>query len=502
MRPRSPRAASRALAVSLCLAALSAGAASLTRQPYLQSVSRTSGLVAFRTDTSCPAQVRFGAGDLAQMANASSVPGTRHLVTLTGLAPATEYSYVVEACGAALTQARSFRTAPAPGTRSVHFTAMGDMGMGNADQIAVANGTLRVRPELVLTVGDNAYSSGTESEWHSRFFAPMAGLLSQVPIFPSAGNHDYQTAQAQPYIDNLYLPSNNRHRSERYYSFDWGHVHFAAIDSSCAIGAGPQAVCGLAEQKTWLQQDLAQSQAFWKVVYFHHAPYTSGSHGSQLAIRRELGPLFEAHGVDLVLAGHDHDYERSYPLRAGSVVPAGSGGAVVYLVVGNGGASLRPFSSSQPSWSAFRNDTAKGFLDVSVNEGVLLGRMLRPDGSAVDSFSITKPLPPLAPPLALTVAVEGERGPLPVGDPSPTDPGGTPPQEQLLPPAEEAPVDALAPGVGCASSNPAGLAFALAGLLVSGLLLRRRGRITCPASSRRASTPPGSGRRSGAPRAP
>jgi uncharacterized protein (TIGR03382 family) len=231
-----------------------------------------------------------------------------------------------------------------------------------------------------------------------------------VPLFASLGNHEYVTNQGQPYIDNLYLPSNNPQNSERYYSFDWGHVHFVALDSNCAIGLASADRCGLAAQKTWLEKDLAATTQPWKIVFFHHPPWSSGEHGSQLTMRRNFAPIFEKYGVDLVLTGHDHNYERSKPMEGDAVAPAGEG--IPYLVVGGGGASLRPFATSKPDWSVIRDDQAHGFLDVKVVEGTLTANLVETDGKVLDSFTLKKDLPPLeqSPAGTLAVTVEGERG--------------------------------------------------------------------------------------------
>jgi acid phosphatase type 7 len=398
------------LAAALTLTAGAAHAAALTRAPYLQRVGPDTAMVAFRLDANCAAEVRYGTqGSTDQLAR-SADSGRIHAVTLTGLAPGAEYTYVVDACGSR-TAPKRFRTAPVPGTRSVHFAAVGDFGTGGSQQKAVFASMLTRRPELLVALGDNAYSSGTEAEIQNNLFVPMAAVLSEVPFFPVAGNHEYVTNQAQPYLDNFYLPDDSS-GTERYYSFDWGHVHFVGLDSNCAIGLASKDRCTLAAQKAWLEKDLAASQADWKVVYFHHPPWSSGSHGSQLLMRREFAPLFERYGVDLVLTGHDHNYERSHSMAGDSVAASGKRG-IPYLVVGGGGASLRTFPSSKPSWSAVRNNTDYGFLDVEVVEGTLSAKLVTPSGTVVDSFTLTKELAPREPPQTppgLRVIVEGQRG--------------------------------------------------------------------------------------------
>jgi acid phosphatase type 7 len=405
----------------------------LPRLPYLQSVGPTSALVAFRSGVSCTPYVRFGPGsDLSRTALASAA-GWRHAVKLENLSPGQLYSYVVEACGST-TGVRQFRTASGMGTSRVHFTTMGDFGTGGNLQEKVlarmAQGSNA--GELILALGDNAYSSGTEQEFQDRMFKPMAALLRRVPLFGSLGNHEYVTDQGQPYLDNLYLPANNPAGSERYYSFDWGPVHFVALDSNCAIGLASPDRCTLAAQKSWVKQDLAATSRPWKVVFFHHPPWSSGEHGSQLTMRREFAPLFEQYGVDLVLTGHDHNYERSKPMKGDAVAASGTKG-IPYVVVGSGGATLRAFQGSQPSWTAYRNNTDAGFLSVVVEGGTLSAQFINPSGSVRDSFSLTKTVP-TASAFLVPSATSVETPPGPVDDPN--HPPASLRFEQELPPAD------------------------------------------------------------------
>jgi hypothetical protein len=154
------------------------------------------------------------------------------------------------------------------------------------------------------------------------------------------------------------------------------------------------------------------------VVYFHHPPWSSGVHGSQLTMRREFGPLFEQYKVDLVLTGHDHNYERSRLMKGDGVAASGAGG-VTYVVVGSGGASLRIFPSSQPSWTAYRNNTDMGYLDVKVSGGTLTGRFYNTGGTIKDTFTVTKMLPAALPgePVGVSAAAL-ETAPGPVDDPA------------------------------------------------------------------------------------
>ncbi|WP_225410207.1 metallophosphoesterase [Stigmatella hybrida] len=405
----------------------------LPRLPYLQSVGPTSALVAFRSGVSCTPYVRFGLGsDLSRTATATAA-GWRHAVKLENLSPGQTYSYVVEACGST-TGVRQFRTASGAGTSRVHFTTMGDFGTGGSLQAKVLERMAQGSNagELILALGDNAYSSGTEQEFQDRMFKPMAALLRRVPLFATPGNHEYVTDQGQPYLDNLYMPANNPAGSERYYSFDWGPVHFVSLDSNCAIGLASSDRCTLAAQKNWVKLDLAATSRPWKVVFFHHPPWSSGEHGSQLAMRREFAPIFEQYGVDLVLTGHDHNYERSKAMKGDAVAASGVKG-VPYVVVGSGGATLRTFPGSQPSWTAYRNNTDAGYLSVVVEGGTLSAQFINPTGTVRDSFSLTKTVPATSA-FLVSPASSVETPPGPVDDPNHPPASLRFPQE--LPPAD------------------------------------------------------------------
>ncbi|MFY0579952.1 metallophosphoesterase [Cystobacter fuscus] len=473
--------------VAFLLVAGVADAARLTRGPYLQSVMQDSGLVVFQTDTACAAQVRYGPGGVLTLTAASNSTVRQHSILLSGLQPATEYSYVIEGCGVSSGEPRSFRTASGPQAREVRFAVLGDFGIEGSAQAAVARSLQARRPELVVTVGDNIYESGTDAEFESNFLRPLASLLAEVPFFPSLGNHEYVTNQGQPYLDNLYLPANNPRGTERYYSFDWGSVHFVALDSSCLRGSATADRCTADEQLKWLEQDLAASRAHWKVVCLHHPLWSSGKYGSFVPLRQRLAPILEAGGVDLVFSGHEHDYERSRPMKGDAEVQPGTAGGITYVVVGSGGASLRPFTKAKPAWSVVRDAENNGFLEVSVQGMRLHAQLVTPSGKEVDSFALSKPLPPDAAQEPGDAGSADEGGP-PAVTPPPERPGAV-----IESPAsarqDEPSLDA---GVKCSASGSTVLLGPLSGLLLA--LIRRRprhrGRLTRPAAASLAHTPP------------
>jgi acid phosphatase type 7 len=461
------RKASWILPSLVCALSSMASAATLARAPYVQSVTQGTAVIAFRLDVSCAAAVQLTPPGGTPRSYPSSEAGTSHAVTLTELAAGVRYAYQVQACGQPLGSAMSFQTAPPPDRRPTHLAVLGDMGVGSSNQAQVVQQILGDRPEALLTVGDNAYSSGTAAEFESRFFQPMSGLLSQVALFPALGNHEYTTSDAQPYLEAFTLPTNNPQRSERYYSFNWGQVHVAVLDSSCAVGYSSS--CTLEAQRAWLQADLAESRADWKLVVFHHPTYSSGEHGSQLTLRRSWGPVLEAGGVDLVLTGHDHNYERSRPMK-NEVPVAAAPGSPTYLVVGNGGAVLRPFATAVPPWSAYRNATDYGYLDLRIEGGTLKGEMRTAAGQVADSFALTKTLPPLTSNPPVTGGAD------PQTPTTPLDPSSLEPSIPSSP--DGSIIDGSGDNVGCgiAPANGVGHALWLLALLGSWILSNQRRR--------------------------
>ncbi len=407
-----------ALVASL-FAAGAASAAKAVNRPYLQSVTPSSAVVVFRADQACPAEVRFAptAGGTEQVA-ASTKSQAQHEVKLEGLQPATEYRYTVQACGSPLEPEHTFRTAPAPGTTDVHFAAIGDFGKGTAEQTATANQILAHDPEVIVTVGDNIYSDGTDAEFTSNFLRPMGALFAEVPLYPAFGNHDYAADDLATSLKNFVVPTNNPIGTERYYSVDWGNVHFVMLDSICLIGDADSSECDVKQQLAWLDSDLKATNAHWKVIMLHNVLFSSAKYGARPEevgpMREMLLPIFEANGVDLVLSGDDHVYERSKPMSGTAAAPAGTRG-ITYVVTGHG-AEGRNWAMNQQAWSAYRNNTDVGFLDVKTQGGTLTARMIGADGKTYDTFTIEKPLPPgAATPVKLTsTAVEPSSGKAPL----------------------------------------------------------------------------------------
>ncbi|MFK7908111.1 MAG: metallophosphoesterase [Chitinophagales bacterium] len=215
------------------------------------------------------------------------------------------------------------------------FAVIGDYGVGDEQEEKVADLVKSWNPDFILTVGDNNYPNGTAStiddnigKYYSDFIAPYQGAYgegaSENKFFPVAGNHDYYTEGAAPFYDYFQLPNN-----ERYYDFVKGDVHFFGLNSNFQE---PDGITSTSLQAQWLQEKLTQSTAKWKIVYLHHPPYSSGSHGST----HDLQWDFAEWGATAVIAGHDHHYERSHV------------DGVLYFVNGTGGRYLYNFGAPNP----------------------------------------------------------------------------------------------------------------------------------------------------------
>lgn len=411
----------------------------LVRGSYLQSCTSTSIIVRWRTDWPTNSVVRYGSNAPGAFAVTNHVRTSEHAVSLTGLTPDTWYSYSFgsdwdsfEPVGGTV-----FRTAPT-NTRPVNVWVIGDFGTTGEEQAAVRDSFLDYgnpdATDLWLMLGDNAYESGTDDEYQAAVFNIYDTILPNKPVWPTIGNHDAALPDAAgrfAYLDIFDLPVNGEaggvaSGTERYYSFDYANVHFVSLDSQTSDRATNGAML------TWLREDLAATERDWIVAYWHHPPYSSGTHFSDteremVEMRERALPILEAHGADLVLTGHSHVYERSYLINGhygktntfqaamkidGSLgrdddggpyrKPAGGLGAnrgTVYAVCGcsgQGGAGHPFFYGQQPSM--VRSLGGFGSMLLQFDRLRLDVKFLRPDGTFDDYFSIDKSDPGLVRP--------------------------------------------------------------------------------------------------------
>jgi hypothetical protein len=250
----------------------------------------------------------------------------------------------------------------------LRLAVLGDVGTGDANEwhtagLVAESGAHDPFDGLVL-LGDNAYPDGDPELLEETVFEPFAPVLaSGAELLPVLGNHDVQDGHGDAHAAALGMPA-------RWYAHDFGELLLVALDSTQPRNES---------QLAWLDQTLAAAIEPWIVVALHHPPYSAGSHGSDLSVRRVLSGIFEQYGVDLVLAGHDHDYQRSVPING-----------VTYVVSG-GAAKLRPNGEA--------DFTAASFSTLHYTELALYGdrlelRAINEDGvfDMVDLSSTQDPL--------------------------------------------------------------------------------------------------------------
>jgi hypothetical protein len=443
--------------LSFNLELIGSSAGTVTRGPYLQLAAPTGMVVRWRTNVASDARVRYGPapGSLTGVADAAAI-GTEHEVHLGGLLPDTRYYYSIGTPAGPLAGGDAdhfFVTPPAPGTaKPTRIWVIGDAGTASASQVAVRDAYLAYGggrlTDLWLMLGDNAYPNGTDAEYQAGIFDIYPMLLRQAPLWPSYGNHDAissdSATQSGPYYGMLSLPTQGEaggvaSGTEAYYSFDYGNIHFIVLDSSESDRSpnGPML--------TWLQADLVANDKTWTIAYWHHPPYSKGNHNSDtdtelIQMRQNALPILEAGGVDLVLGGHSHAYERSFLLDGhygssstltsamkkdgGSGRENGSGpyrkpspGPVphegtVYAVAGSSG-QIGGGALNHPAMFISLNVLGSMVIDVDGNR--LDATFIDQTGAVRDYFTMIKgvepgePTPPAAPGCLTATAASGGR---------------------------------------------------------------------------------------------
>ena len=403
------------------------------RGPYLQLATPTNIIVRWRTDLPTQSRVRYGSG-VDQLNNRvdDHTMTTEHELTVPNLTPETKYFYSVGVMSEAMAGGDTncfFITPPIPGPgKPTRVWVIGDSG--TADSIARSvrdayfNYTSNRYTDVWLMLGDNAYVYGADYEYQAAVFDMYHDLLRQTVLWPALGNHDtgqnYNFINTYPYFSMFNLPTNAEaggapSGTEHFFSFDHANSHFICLDSMTADRStnGPMA--------NWLRLDLAATKQLWKIAYWHHPPYSKGSHDSDadielIEMRQNICPILEQGGVDLVMSGHSHTYERSFlldghygystTLTSNMVLNTGSGretgpagpytkwssGApghqgTVYVVCGVSGTDSGGWLNHPAMY--FSTD-GYGSMVLDIDSDRLDTKFLRETGAIADQFTIVK----------------------------------------------------------------------------------------------------------------
>lgn len=424
--------------------------AELVRAAYLQLPTANSMTIVWRARQPSSGRVLYGPTPLHLDREIIDPAVSRdHSVTIEGLKAATKYFYAIGSDRHLIeggSESYYFVTSPPPG-QPRRFTAwvIGDSGTGEADQLAVRDAMLAFTaaepPDLILGLGDLAYYWGNDFNFTRKFFDVYRRTLRHTPSLPAMGNHEAKSAdsasQSGTYYDAFVLPAAGQaggvaSGTEAYYSYNYANTHFIVLDTADTdLSTGSPML-------EWLDRDLGLASSHWLIAYFHHPPYTKGSHDSDSAdtshgrllfVRENVLRMLEASGVDLVLSGHSHNYERSllvdrvycpacnqdsidrdtlalgelettgHILDGGSGDPAEDGAyqkapgrrphnGTVYVVAGHGGHSTRQ-EGLHPIMT--NTDLSPGSCLLTIDADSLTLVNVSAGGAVSDRFTIIKP---------------------------------------------------------------------------------------------------------------
>jgi hypothetical protein len=416
--------------------------AELVRGPYLQLATHESISIKWRTDEPTDSVVRYGTTLTLLNTTEDEQLTTEHDVRLTDLAPNQKYFYQIGSSLEVLSAPAAdqyFVTHPIPGQRKpTRLWVIGDSGTASAGVFGshrVRDGYLGYKgtnhTDVWLMLGDNAYGEGWDDEYQVAVFETYPTILRNTILWSTLGNHEtYMNPGGHiAYYDIFNLPTGGEaggvaSGTEKYYSFDYANIHFVCLDSELSARTRGSIMWN------WLQEDLQANTNEWLIAFWHSPPYTKGSHdsdngfdnnGNMIAMRTNFVSLLEQYGVDLVLSGHSHIYERSYLLHGhyglsttlqptmikdhGSGRPGDTGpyikpdsAGAVYIVAGSSG------------WATFRtgfhpvmffDELQLGSLVIDVDGNRMDVKFLREIGAIDDYFTMVKDVP--AAPLRVVV---------------------------------------------------------------------------------------------------
>ena len=450
-----------AVALWIAVSGIAVHAQTITRGPFIENPlnSPSTATLSWWTDVAGDSTVEYGItialGSSMTVPQAGSCEvgsaGTCHHVTLTGLIPGTLYFYQLKTNGTVVQSPTYFTTMRAPtDLNPLYFTVIGDWGQATTGEQQIADLQNTADTPMIITVGDNSYPNGTQSELDNNALAYYQTPLQRAFFFMTLGNHDLNAVGNANWANSaelktFHLPQNSPN-PERYYFFEHGDALFISLDSNSP--------CCDATQTAWLDNLLATSPRTWKFVFLHHTPYSCAngvlSIGSDEDVRGTWGPVLETRGVDIVFDGHDHIYERTKYID--DYLANGSSGSdglgTTYIMTGGGGATLdqrakidenglpyrQPFFFSPKENCYWLDDDCPGgpnnycsfsrysYTSVTIAGGLLTLHAIDNTGAIFDTFTITKILPnPTATPTATPLPPAPTSTPSRTGTRTPTN---------------------------------------------------------------------------------
>ena len=403
----------------------------IIRGPYLQRITEESVVIMWRTDIECGSKIYFGTrlNEFDQLFESNSKT-TEHTARIVGLEPGTKYYYEIYVDDESLAGGdleHYFIAAPEQGSNTpTRIWVLGDIGWPTEELKQVRDQyydyTGDRHTDICLLLGDIAYTHGRDSEYQRPLFDMFKELLRHTATWPTYGNHDSycstcdSTLHTGPYFDIFKVPNVGQaggvpSYSKAYYSFNYGNIHFVSLNSMDWQGS---------QMIEWLYADLAESEAMWTVVFWHHPAYSRGAHDSDVSselilMRSEIVPILERLGVDLVLAGHNHCYERSYLIDGHHGISDTFEESMILNksdgTNNGGGIYIKPSVTGQPNEGIvhvsmgcssiikegaldhpvmYKSVSDFGSLVIDVVDNQLNAKMINNNGDVIDEFTIQK----------------------------------------------------------------------------------------------------------------
>ncbi|MFC2116917.1 metallophosphoesterase [Bacteroidota bacterium] len=339
--------------------------------PYLQNPLMDGMTIMWESEELESGEVRYGETEKLGESTGEYHKTKIHQVMLSGLKPQTIYYYQV-VTGNRKSEIHSFSTAVEKDS-PFSFIAYGDNKNGPFNHEKVANLALTKDPNFAIHNGDLVNRGGVYVQWEKLFFNPIRHLISHVPIYTVIGNHE---DMSDNYFSFFCPPCDTL----AYYSIDYGNAHVIILNTE------EESMFDSPNQVKWLIDDLESNQdATWKFVVFHVPPFTSGGNyysGSRVEVKDLLVPIFQKYGVDMVLSGHDHHYERSFPIGSKS-----DNSAITYIVCGNGGTPMR--YNSPREWTLY-SERVFGFTLINIDGSKMHFQSISIDDRVIDEFTLDK----------------------------------------------------------------------------------------------------------------
>lgn len=362
--------------------------------PYLQFATQTSMVVMWETEEVASTKVEFGEAVLNSgepiLSQTTIIDGNRtmHEVVLKDLKTETNYFYrtvsKTESGKEIISEIYPFKTAVNDSTAYM-FALIGDSQKNSKTPWAwerIADLVWQDRPNFVVHVGDIVDDGNVLTDWTDDFFPGGHVLMSKSPMYTALGNHENDADYYYQYFHNP--------EPEYYYTFKYGNAQFFIIDTNRDVTEG-------SEQFTWLEWELAKSDATWKIALHHHPPYSSeeNDHGDSWKEASKMGtharnlvPLYEEYGVDFNLFGHTHVYERTWPLK-NNMVNQKEG--VIYINSGGAGGGLEDFMPTR-NWFTAELQTGHHYSTFTIFDRTLVYKAIDSDGRMFDTFQMEKPI--------------------------------------------------------------------------------------------------------------